>query len=204
MPVTINGTTGITLTELSPTSVITSSEGIGNFIDETSIPTTAAAAAYTQGYTATLSASGTNIDFSSIPSGVSEITMMFNQVSQTDAGSNGDTLVQIGTGGSPLTTGYSSISSTYSVSRNTNSGFIILSPGAATSLNGVLRLYRYPSTNSWIAIGEAKVNAAFTAVLDTWSDPITLSGALNIIRVTTVGGGAIVYDGGSISIRCRY
>lgn len=203
MPVTINGTTGITLTELSPTSVITSSEGIGNFINETSIPTTAAAAAYTQGYTATLSASGTNIDFSSIPSGVSEIAVMFNLVSQTDAGVNGDTLVQLGSSGSPVTTGYNSVCSTYSASRTSTAGFIILNPGATTSFNGILRLYRYPSTNTWIAMGESKINTSAT-VLDSWGDPITLSGALSIIRVTTVGGGAIVYDGGSISIRCRY
>ena len=52
-------------------------------------------------------------------------------------------------------------------------------------------------------MGESKINTSAT-VLDSWGDPITLSGALNIIRVTTVGGGAIVYDGGSISIRCRY
>ena len=56
--------------------------------------------------TAVASTSGTSIDFTSIPSWVKRITLMFSGVSTT---STSNVQIQIGTGGTPTTSGYFSI-----------------------------------------------------------------------------------------------
>jgi len=87
--------------------------------------------------TAVASTSGTSIDFTSIPSGVKRITVMFNGVS-TSGTSN--TQVQIGSG-SVETSGYSS-SAGYSTSYTTaTSGFLcVTSSGASDARYGQLIL----------------------------------------------------------------
>jgi len=60
------------------------------------------ASAITSG-TAVASTSGTSIDFTSIPSWVKSITVMFSAVSTSGTS---DVIVRLGTGGSPETSGY--------------------------------------------------------------------------------------------------
>lgn len=148
--------------------------------------------------TAQNSTSGTSIDFTSIPSWVRRITVMFNGVS-----TNGTSQVQVQIGaGSVVTTGYlgkcvettagSGIgATTYSA------GYIVArSASAAMTLYGQLQLVLVTG-NTWLASGVALSSATDNQFY--FSGSLGLSGALDRVRITTVGG-TDTFDAGSINI----
>jgi hypothetical protein len=147
--------------------------------------------------------SGTSHDFTGIPAGVNQIDVFLDGVSQTDNTANGDLLIQLGTSGGLVTSGYSSLSSTYSVTRSSTAGFIVINPGAATTANGVYRLRRLADgSDSWIMSGEGRFGAT-AGILDSWSNAIDIGAVLTQVRLTTVGG-TPTFDAGTVSIRCYY
>lgn len=150
--------------------------------------------------TAVASTSGTSIDFTSIPSWVKRVTVMFNGVSTSGTSAK---VLRIGTGGTPDTTGYSSGVSdlgTATVVTAAASAYFQLQGSAvaarAESGTMVLNLLN-ASTNIWT------FNSGLTQ--DTFSNNYvsfgskTLSGSLGIVRVTTAGG-TDTFDAGSINI----
>jgi len=140
--------------------------------------------------TAVASTSGTSIDFTSIPSWVKRITVMFNGVSTNGSSDN---LVQIGSG-SVETTGYSS-SAGYSTSYATSSaGFLcVRAAGAADTRYGQLILSLVGS-NAWVSSSAISVGVPITG-----AGGKTLSGTLDRVRITTVNG-TDTFDAGSINI----
>ena len=148
--------------------------------------------------TAQASTSGTSITFSSIPSWVKRITVMFNGVS-TSGTSN--IQLQIGAG-SVTTSGYSSCGTALAASSATNAatsttGFLVEASGAAATVRyGSIVLFNVTS-NTW----------AFSSVLSSSPTPIslqgaggiTLSGTLDRVVITTVNG-TDTFDAGSINI----
>jgi hypothetical protein len=77
-------------------------------------------------------ASGTAVDFTGIPSWAKRITVMFNGVS-----TNGSSiiLIQLGTGGVPLTTGYfSRATPTLGTGNNSSIGFVASSSPVASDV----------------------------------------------------------------------
>ena len=147
--------------------------------------------------TAVASTSGTSIDFTSIPSWVKRITVMFNAVS-TNGTSNPQ--IQIGAG-SVTTSGYSTTAAvTFASSVSTTSastGFIIFSNQAAASLGGHLFLTLL-SSNTWIASGSFG-NPSGTPTNSIIAGNIALGGTLDRLRVTTVNG-TDTFDAGSVNI----
>lgn len=149
--------------------------------------------------TAVNTTSGTAIDFTSIPSWVKRITVMFNGVS-----TNGISSLQVQLGaGSITTTGYlarcTSVSTAVgnSTSGSTfNTGFALLSNTAAGSTIGNISLMNV-SGNIWVASGTLQQEGASTTL--SVAGNITLSGALDRIRLTTVNG-TDTFDAGSINI----
>jgi hypothetical protein len=147
--------------------------------------------------TAQASTSGTAIDFTSIPSWVRKITIMFNEVSLS--GSD-NILIRIGTAGTPDTTGYIS-TSTYVSHVNTTSGtssttgFLLFSTGAVNILSGHMILTNIGS-NTWVQSHSAK-HAPGSTVFGGGSKA-ALSGALDIVRITRTG--TDTFDNGSINI----
>lgn len=149
--------------------------------------------------TAVNTTSGTAIDFTSIPSWVKRITVMFNGVS-----TNGTSSLQVQLGaGSITTTGYlarcTSVSTAVgnSTSGSTfNTGFALLSNTAAGSTIGNISLMNV-SGNIWVASGTLQQEGASTTL--SVAGNITLSGALDRIRLTTVNG-TDTFDAGSINI----
>jgi hypothetical protein len=147
--------------------------------------------------TAVASTSGTSIDFTSIPSWVKRITVMFNGVS-----TNGTSivLVQIGDSGGIETTGYVSTgsgmlnASNYTASSST-AGYYISSVGAANIISGHMILTKIDG-NTWISSHTLK--AATNIVLYGAGDK-TLSATLDRVRITTVNG-TDTFDAGSINI----
>jgi len=145
--------------------------------------------------------SGTSIDFTSIPSWVKRITFMLSGVSIS-----GTTSLQLrlGTSGGFVTSGYSSnigvitAASTSAGSVATTTGLIIInSGGTADTTSAVLSLNNFTG-NVWTYFGTGgrtvNVCAYYVSAI-----PLTLSGALTQVRLTTVNG-TDTFDAGSVNI----
>ena len=149
--------------------------------------------------TAVASTSGTAIDFTSIPSWVKRVTVMFNGVS-TNGASN--YLVQIGTGGSPTTTGYNALCTRAWSANQVNSytstaGFIYGSDQAGFAWYGHIVLTNI-SGNTWVASGLIGTTLSTTMTIQ-GTGSLALGGVLERVRITTVNG-TDAFDAGSINI----
>jgi hypothetical protein len=142
-----------------------------------------------------VSASGTSVDFTGIPSWVERITVMFSGVS-TNGTSN--LLIQIGAG-SVDTTGY--VSSTTGTSGSgggtlsSTAGFVLYNTDASYLISGSIVLANI-SSNTWISSGSGKLS---TGACWFGGGDKALSGTLDRIRITTVSGTA-TFDAGTINI----
>lgn len=172
MPVTINGSAGVT----------TNSGAVYNGLQTDTAK----------------SATGTSVDFTGIPSWVKRVTVMFSAVSTSGTSVP---MVQIGDSGGIENTGYlgsASTVSTTAASLNYTIGFYLIgsSPIAATVFHGKIVLSNLTG-NSWVALGVCGgSNTAFTTF--TGGDK-TLSGQLDRVRVTTFNG-TDTFDAGTINI----
>jgi hypothetical protein len=146
--------------------------------------------------TAQVTTSGTAFDFTSIPSWVKRITVLFADVSLS--GSD-DILVQIGDSGGIETTGYASASSaTDSGGQGTSdstAGFIGHVGANGRVFSGTMRIETF-SGNIWIASVSGGMQAAGIGV--TGGGSKTLSGTLDRLRVTR--NGTDTFDAGSVNI----
>ena len=150
--------------------------------------------------TAVASTSGTSIDFTSIPSWVKRITVMFNGVSLNSTSS---ILVQLGVGSTPTTTGYTA-SQMYWIhgtggygGANSTSGFPT-QMGSATYLMYGTMVFNLLGSNTWVG-GGTLINQITTAYMTTSYGSIALGGVLGMVRITTVNG-TDTFDAGSINI----
>ena len=149
--------------------------------------------------TAVASTSGTSIDFTSIPSWVKRITVMFSGLSV-----NGTSvpIIQLGDAGGIEITGYlggSSGISTNVATSNFTTGFGITNANLAASvLHGSIVLTLIDaSTNTWVAFGtNSKSDASYSSVT---GGSKSLSATLDRVRMTTVNG-TDTFDAGSINI----
>jgi len=146
--------------------------------------------------TSVATTSGTSIDFTSIPSDVKRINVMWQGVSTN---STSDLQIQIGTAGSPETSGYlGAVSITNStIGTAFASGFLVQRGTAAASINhGNITLTNI-SGNIWVENGTyALSNTALNGVS---AGSKTLAGVLDMIRLTTVAGTS-TFDAGEINI----
>ena len=135
-------------------------------------------------------------EFTSIPSWVRRITLMFNGVS-----TNGTSLPQIQIGaGSYTTSGYlgsaSSVLSTVG-SANYSSGAILINQAVATQIHyGAVRITNI-SGNNWVF--EGVLGRSDTAGTSLTGGVLALSGTLDRVRLTTVNG-TDQFDAGTINI----
>jgi hypothetical protein len=148
--------------------------------------------------TAVASTSGTSIDFTSIPSWVKRITVMFNGVS-----SNGTSgfLIQVGTGGTPTTSGYNSATSRVWSSVNiytSTSGFIYGHDQAGFAWYGQTVITNINS-NNWVFSGTIGNLTGSTPMTAQGGGAVSLGGVLNMVRITNVNG-TDTFDAGSINI----
>jgi hypothetical protein len=146
--------------------------------------------------TAVASTSGTSIDFTSIPSWVKRVTVMFQGVSNT--GADQDYLIQIGTSGGNQTTGYLSQAwGNGNTIQSSTAGFRLSNAdNASGASSGVITLALLNSTTGvWCSSGVI----GYSTVLATSSGTKTLSGTLDRVRITTIAGTA-TFDAGSINI----
>lgn len=144
-------------------------------------------------------ATGTAVDFTGISAGTKRITVMFNGVSFSSATPYG--IVQIGSG-SFVTTGYVATLSTVQPSAATvgnsfTAGFPYANFAAAgDTVNGIMTLVNMGS-NVWVASGVFTNTGTLRG--ETSAGNVTLSGALDRVRITT-SDGTTTFDAGSINI----
>jgi hypothetical protein len=142
------------------------------------------------------STSGTSIDFTSIPSWVKRVTVMFSGVS-----TNGSSDVQIQIGaGSVTTSGYLGTASNLSGGVGTGAytaGFGINSGGASVLRHGLFIITSLGS-NIWSASGNIGISGLGN-YMSVAAGSVTLGGTLDRVRITTVNG-TDTFDAGSINI----
>jgi hypothetical protein len=140
--------------------------------------------------------SGTSIDFTGIPSWVKRITVLLNRVS-TNGTSN--YLVQLGSG-TLTTSGYVSTATSGAAGVTTiteTSGHIVAAGAAAASqFNGHLVLTLISGV-TWV--GSSLVLSTGSNGYSMGASDVSLSGALDRIRLTTVNG-TDTFDAGSVNI----
>jgi hypothetical protein len=151
--------------------------------------------------TAVAPTSGTSIDFTSIPSWVKRITVMFNGVS-----TNGTSIVQVqlGTGGTPTytTSGYLSAAwqgGSTNVGTTSTTGFTVSgSVAAANTLMGAA-IFTLVTGNTWISSGTVAVQPTGQSGVGGLGGNVALASALTAVRITTVNG-TDAFDAGSVNI----
>ena len=202
MTIVLNGTSGITT---PPVSVEGSTSGtitlaapaVAGTNTQTLVAVTGTLAPLIAG-TAVASTSGTSIDFTSIPSWVKRITVMFSGVS-TNGTSN--YLVQLGDSGGIENTGYVGCGGRFNAGGNAfvnyTSGIGFATDSASKVNSGSLIITLLDATtNTWTAIGNlATANSDIYAT----SSSKSLSATLDRVRITTVNG-TDTFDAGSINI----
>ena len=190
----VAGTTTLTLPSVSGT-VLTSATGQTLTSPTITSPTisgaviSAMASSILISGTAVASTSGTSIDFTSIPSWAKRITVMFNGVS-----TSGTSPVQIQLGnGTIVTTGY--VSGNGAITSTT--GFLSCTNfSAPTNLSGSA-VSTTLGSNVWV--NSSVIGASGGNVTLPGTGYITLAGALDRLRITTVNG-TDTFDAGSINI----
>lgn len=147
--------------------------------------------------TAKASTSGVAVQFTGIPSWARRITVAFNNVS-----TNGTTniLVQLGTGGTPTTSGYTG-NSVFSwasgvVPVSSTAGIPIFNNAASYNHFGHLVLTNI-SGSTWLASGEFVTAGTQGSIIS--GGVVTLAGVLDYLRVVAANG-TDTFDAGSINV----
>ena len=202
MAVTIDGTSGVTYPSGGIDNV--AGAGVGTTDSQTLTNKTlgsglVAGASFITSGTAVASTSGTSIDFTSIPSWVKRITVMFTGVS-TSGTSN--IQVQLGTGGTPTytTTGYSAVGmgfgGTTGGTTAYTAGFGYSDGNVATNTAGGQYVFSNLTGNTWTCSVSMWRNSN---AIGLGAGSIALAAALTAVRITTVNG-TDTFDAGSINI----
>ena len=148
-----------------------------------------------------LTASGTSVDFSGIPSWAKRVTVMFNGVS-----TNGTSVpqIQLGTSGGVQTTGYLMTASTSSGVGTSNAlytsgfGLVGAATAAANVFGGFVSFTLLDLANGiWACSGV--VGFSNVAAVTQIGGSKALSGTLDRVRITTVNG-TDTFDAGTINI----
>jgi hypothetical protein len=194
MPNLINASTSSGLVQTADTSGTIELQSNG-----TTKLTVSSTGAYGQLVSATAqTASSTAVDFTSIPSWVKRITVMFSEVS-----TNGTSVVQIqlGDSGGFETTGYLCVASNIGASSLSSTAFtsgiaVLQATQAGYALQGSVKFEKIDG-NTWVANGVLSFSGA-TAIGLTGGRK-TLSDTLTQVRITTVNG-TDTFDAGTINI----
>jgi len=147
--------------------------------------------------TAVATTSGTAFDFTGIPSWVKRITVMMYEVS-TNGG--GNLLVQLGTSGGIVTTGYLTTNAwfnntTLGNGTDTTGMFASVTPSASGLMSGIFTLTTLGS-NIWVSTSITKQSTNQSSAC---AGSITLGGTLTQLRFTSLGG-TNTFDNGSVNI----
>lgn len=146
------------------------------------------------------STSGTNIDFTGIPSWVKRITVMLSGVS-TSGTSNW--LVQLGTASGVENTGYLGVGTFLGATvsgSNYTAGFGLPISGATHVLHGMFTIAQLSSSaNTWTCSGSLGGTGGAAGFIYSTTGAKSLTTTLDRVRLTTVNG-TDAFDAGSVNI----
>jgi hypothetical protein len=178
-------------------------DSVGNVMINTTTTQVGAKLAVTGGIqgtitsgTAVASTSGQAIDFTSIPSWVKRITVMFNGVSVS---ATADIIIQLGTGATPTytITGYLGSASTQTgTAENFTTGYKVVNSNAAASVWHGNIVIDNVTGNTWAQ--SAVLGNSNAAGVRTSGGSISLAAVLTAVRITT--NSTDTFDLGSINI----
>jgi hypothetical protein len=193
----VAGTTTLDLPATSGTVVVGSAavSAAGQIPFSTNGTTYTPTAKIVQG-TAVASTSGTSVDFTSIPSWVKRITVMFVGVSTSGTS---PIQIQLGTGATPTYTTSGYLGAAYQSSSATfmSAGLLVnTNVAAALACNGNSMICSQTG-NTWVMSSFSAYSATNNPTSSAGS--IALAAALTAVRITTVNG-TDTFDAGSINI----
>lgn len=139
--------------------------------------------------------SGTSKSYDGIPSWATKITLLFDRVSTTGSS---ELLVQLGTSGGAITSGYDSSSSNSSGAtlETSTAGFVLYVNAQASELTGKMEIQRAGTSNKWISSHVMKYSGN---TRDGAGVLTTYSGTIDRVVVTTEGG-TNSFDGGAVTV----
>jgi hypothetical protein len=140
-----------------------------------------------------VSASGTSVDFTGIPSWVERITVVMSGISTNGSS---QVVVQLGDSGGIETSGYEGSITRASTVNDFSSSFIVHSNIAAATVAYVYVTIANITGNTWV---EASTAGSVGNVIAVGAGGKTLSANLDRIRITTVNG-TDTFDAGTINI----
>lgn len=173
-------------------SITLSSPAVSGSTTQTLVAVTGTLAPVVSG-TSQASTSGTSIDFTSIPSWVKRITVMFNGVSTSGTSA---LIIQLGDAGGFETTGYSSTAqNANNVGTDYTTGLPINNGSTAALAYSGLSTIALIGSNAWVfnSMMRATGFVYFGAGQKSTSDTLTQ------VRITTVNG-TDTFDAGTINI----
>jgi hypothetical protein len=145
-----------------------------------------------------VTASGTSVDFTGIPSTAKRITVMFSGVSTNGTSA---TIIQLGDSGGIETTGYLGSMSYQGAQAFYTTGIGVNNTGSASALrhgSTVITLVD-SSTNTWSAMGVVGTSGIGSGETYSSGSAKSLSATLDRVRITTVNG-TDTFDAGTINI----
>jgi hypothetical protein len=191
------GGTGVTTSTGSGANVLGTSPTIASPTISGAVVSSMASSVITSG-TAVASTSGTSIDFTSIPTWVKRVTILFGGVSTNGTS---DKLIQLGNG-SFVTTGYVGATgyvTTSTASTSTTTGFGLSSGGLAAETNSGFISFVNITGNTWVCSATISSNNGNQPGMIYTNGQISLASVLDRIRITTANG-TDTFDAGSINI----
>lgn len=203
MPVTIDGTTGVTTpgaTVGSITGILKATSGVvSQAVAGTDYLTSSSGGAITLATAQT--ATGTAIDFTGIPSWAKRITVMFNGVSVSGTS---NILVRLGYGSTTYETAGYSGGGGYNINNSTTGNFansvgfnlVGSSSQAAALVSGTATLTNITGS-TWVC---SSIMGSSSLLLSAYGGGnIVITSALTAVRITTVNG-TDTFDAGTINI----
>ena len=139
------------------------------------------------------SASGTEVEFTGIPSWVKRITLMFNLVSLD---SNANYQIQLGTSSAYITSGYTATSQSEDGVNDANSttAFLVFNPNNSSIHAGKFEIDKFSDT-AYTFVGQTRTtDSSGTQAYGVLNG---VSGTIDRLKITPTSGD---FDGGSINI----
>ncbi len=136
--------------------------------------------------------SGTAHDFTSLPSFIKRITVLFDKVSLSGTD---DILVQIGDSGGMETTGYDSLSKDGAASPTSTAGFVMVVSGASRLMTGTMILVRV-AADDWVQ--DHTLQRSDNIVVFGGGSKTLSVGPLTQVRITR--DGTDTFDAGQVTI----